>query len=217
MAVGCSTFPTKSQVCTHEFCPWLEFTDGLVAWGQGVTLPHTVISALLNYLAATLHINRCFCKYPKVGSTSKMVSKTNPAVEDNCMILKILHIFSENTVLTPAQCKSLEEFILSIPRSHNKSLLLLQDQALPFWMDKVRIAGVCATLFSTTTEILLTLLDWHCFLQSNETRPSLRTELQGGISFWKRTGGKKPCISLPSVTDRQDFPWWSFSKEGLEH
>lgn len=111
-----------------------------------------------------------------------MVSKTNPTVEDNYMILKILNIFSENTVLTRAQCKSLEEFILSNPRSHNKSLLLLQGQALPSWMDKLCIAGVCATLFSTATEILLTLLDWHCFLQPNETRPPLKTELQGRIS-----------------------------------
>lgn len=124
-AFGATAFPIKSQVWTQAFCTWIELTDGLVAWGQGITLIHTVISALLNYLEAMLHINRCFCKYPKVGSTFKTVSKTNCTVEGNNLILKILRVLQKTLVLTPAQYKSLVIFVLGILRSHDKLLLLV--------------------------------------------------------------------------------------------
>lgn len=146
------------KVWTHAFCTWIELTDGLAAQGQGVTLLHRVISALLYYLEAMLHTSRSFCKYPEVGSTLKMVTKTNCTVEGNNLILKVfthtLQILQKNTVLTPARYKSQVVFTLGFPRSHDKLLLLWQ----PSLDEQILYTGARAISFSTIPEILLTLL-----------------------------------------------------------
>ena len=73
-AFGATAFPAKSQVWTHAFCTWIEFTDGLVAQGQGVTVLHTIISALLNYLEAILQTD-AFANTPKLVALSRWSPK----------------------------------------------------------------------------------------------------------------------------------------------
>lgn len=126
--------------------------------------------------------------------------------------------FFQKTVSWPlVQCKSPEEFILSTPRSHNKSLLLLQDQALPFLDGQTLHAGVRVQgCFPPPQKFPPTLLGWPCFLQANETRPSLN--FKGEFHTGKEMEGKKKTPFVPHClvwqTDRQDCLDAHFPRKG---
>lgn len=80
----------------------------------------------------------------------------------------MLRVLQKTLVLTPAQYKSLVIFVLGILRSHDKLLLLVQSagSGLPSLDGQTLNPGAGAIPFSTTPEILLTLLKWTLFLKT---------------------------------------------------